>query len=333
MKTSTLIILVFTIISVVFSLSALEIYREYTQIGEDIQIVSERADVALTDNFALSQLVKDIKFDVVQVQQWLTDISATRGLDGLDDGKEKAGEFAGKFANDLKKARQISEKLELPDVVKSLNELERAFPPYYDVGQRMADAYIQSGATGGNRMMGEFDAVAENMSVAVDNMTSAVEKITNADRSNVVQKLDQVNAVAHSTLQILVMVFSGVLAVFLLTGVFLVVFLKKRASSTQELVSRFEASVQKISSELKIQASGLSHRARNMSESLESMSDKTSHTSKVTTEVSGMSNLLLRLPKNCLFLCLKSETRFQNPMISSGNRRQLWMRLKMRLLL
>ena len=32
----------------------------------------------------------ELKLSVVQVQQWLTDISATRGLDGLNDGFDEA---------------------------------------------------------------------------------------------------------------------------------------------------------------------------------------------------------------------------------------------------
>ena len=38
-----------------------------------------------------------VKLAVVQVQQWLTDISATRGLDGLNDGFEEAEKNADKF--------------------------------------------------------------------------------------------------------------------------------------------------------------------------------------------------------------------------------------------
>lgn len=35
-----------------------------------------------------------MKLNVLQIQQWLTDISATRGLDGLNDGFIKAQENA-----------------------------------------------------------------------------------------------------------------------------------------------------------------------------------------------------------------------------------------------
>jgi len=35
-----------------------------------------------------------LKFAVIQVQQFLSDVSATRGQDGLDDGWTRAEEFA-----------------------------------------------------------------------------------------------------------------------------------------------------------------------------------------------------------------------------------------------
>ena len=39
----------------------------------------------------------ELKLAVVQVQQWLTDISATRGRDGLDDGFDEAADNAKRF--------------------------------------------------------------------------------------------------------------------------------------------------------------------------------------------------------------------------------------------
>ena len=40
---------------------------------------------------------KELKLNVVQVQQWLTDISATRAAEGFDDGFENAEASANKF--------------------------------------------------------------------------------------------------------------------------------------------------------------------------------------------------------------------------------------------
>ena len=44
-----------------------------------------------------AMLAQTMKYDVIQVQQWLTDISATRGLDGLDDGFDEAAASKASF--------------------------------------------------------------------------------------------------------------------------------------------------------------------------------------------------------------------------------------------
>ena len=77
----------------------------YNRVTSDIdshssaQIV-DKAFEELAASRDLTASVKDVQFDVVQVQQWLTDISATRGLDGLNDGPQLAEEFAQKFHED-----------------------------------------------------------------------------------------------------------------------------------------------------------------------------------------------------------------------------------------
>src|SRR5690242_20106348 len=58
----------------------------------------------LADTRDLTRAVDEVKFDVVQVQQWLTDVSATRGLDGLNDGFDKAESFAAKLSADVDRA-------------------------------------------------------------------------------------------------------------------------------------------------------------------------------------------------------------------------------------
>lgn len=42
-------------------------------------------------------LAKDAKICVIQVQQWLTDISATRGASGFDEGFGEAENYAKEF--------------------------------------------------------------------------------------------------------------------------------------------------------------------------------------------------------------------------------------------
>ncbi len=53
--------------------------------------VKAKAELARNESAVFAGIARQMKLDVVQVQQWLTDISATRGLDGLDDGFDEAG--------------------------------------------------------------------------------------------------------------------------------------------------------------------------------------------------------------------------------------------------
>ncbi|MCI4665626.1 MAG: methyl-accepting chemotaxis protein [Neomegalonema sp.] len=121
-----------------------------------------------------------VKVDVIQVQQWLTDISATRGLDGLNDGFDEAEAYARRLTADLKSARAAAAALSDDTLGKALADVERLFPSYYETGKKMARAYIDKGPSAGNKMMPEFDDVAKKMSGAVDKMVDRIEVIASS---------------------------------------------------------------------------------------------------------------------------------------------------------
>ncbi|MEW6593547.1 MAG: methyl-accepting chemotaxis protein [Thermodesulfobacteriota bacterium] len=115
--------------------------------------------------YAGNELAMEIKLDVVQVQQWLTDISATRAAEGFDDGLKKAEEYAGLF-------RKHSEELKAlhPDNRRDIEELQKSFDAFYEKGKWMAGQYVRGGAEQGNKAMGEFDSFAEDMTRRVDTL-------------------------------------------------------------------------------------------------------------------------------------------------------------------
>lgn len=77
--------------------------------------------------------IRRLQIAVIQVQQWLTDISATRGLDGLNDGFDEAE----KYAHEAREAIATLQRLETFDAARA-EQLEQMFATYYSVGQRMA---------------------------------------------------------------------------------------------------------------------------------------------------------------------------------------------------
>lgn len=108
-------------------------------------------------------LASELKLNVVQVQQWLTDISATRAAEGFDDGFDEAASHAAKV-------REIVTELKSLDAGNSaeFDKILSDFESYYQVGIQMAEAYIAYGPSGGNAMMESFDSVAEQINNRVD---------------------------------------------------------------------------------------------------------------------------------------------------------------------
>jgi methyl-accepting chemotaxis protein len=138
------------------------------------QIV-DKAFEELAASRDLTASVKDVQFDIVQVQQWLTDISATRGLDGLNDGPQLAEEFAQKFFEDADKAKTIALQQNQQVIAEALDQVVEAFPTYYETGKRMAAAYVAEGPAGGNKLMAEFDASAQTLADATKAMNDGAD--------------------------------------------------------------------------------------------------------------------------------------------------------------
>ena len=132
------------------------IFNSEAHIREHSQAMVDRHVVVLDTAHAL-------KLSVVQVQQWLTDISATRGLDGLNDGFDEAENNAKLFREHLSKLINVDS-----DNAKQYEAMKPVFERYYDVGKKMAIAYVDQGPAGGNAMMAQFDEAAAALADQVD---------------------------------------------------------------------------------------------------------------------------------------------------------------------
>jgi methyl-accepting chemotaxis protein len=131
----------------------------------DAQLVRDEAAA-----FALK--AKDLQFATLQVQQWLTDISATRGAEGYNDGFDEAETNAAKFREMLGEFKTFYKSKELAQELAKTDDLEKAFNNYYTVGIEMANTYIADGPTGGNAIMKKFDPAAEAITTQIEQLVS-----------------------------------------------------------------------------------------------------------------------------------------------------------------
>ncbi len=130
--------------------------------------VGQVAELTHAESAVYAKLAQEMKLDVVQVQQWLTDISATGAAEGLDDGFEEAEASAGAFLEGLKQFREMYQRENDDAGLRQLADLEQKFAAYHGMGKRMATAYIDEGREAGNKSMGEFDAYATAMTEAIE---------------------------------------------------------------------------------------------------------------------------------------------------------------------
>jgi len=150
----------------------------------------------------------ELKFSVIQVQQWLTDISATRAQEGLNDGFEQAQKHATRVHDLIRELKSLD-----PAHNSQYDAILPVFNAYYEAGKDMAKAYIEQGPAGGNTIMKRFDAKAQAIAESVDQIISRV-----SNESKIM--FDSVNRQSEQS-QTLVLIFSIAFATILMLSIFL----------------------------------------------------------------------------------------------------------------
>ncbi len=114
--------------------------------------------------------VDDMNLARSDVQQFLTDVSATHDPAGYKDAEDAAK----RFNVDLQKFRARFQLAGDTAGLKALNDIDTAFAQFYDMGKRMAAAYIAQGMEAGNLLMkGEdgkpgFDQASASIQTQLD---------------------------------------------------------------------------------------------------------------------------------------------------------------------
>jgi methyl-accepting chemotaxis protein len=131
--------------------------------------------------------------NVVQIQQFLSDVSATQGKDGLDDGFKNAqtnfdelsaalSKFDKHFADAGDKAAQ-----------QQIGQIKGDAASYFAIGQSMAKAFVAGGPATGNKLMADFDAASEKLQKKLAPFVQAQVAQMKTDLANASGKIDQVS--------------------------------------------------------------------------------------------------------------------------------------------
>lgn len=105
----------------------------------------------------------ELKLDVIQVQQWLTDVSATRAEEGYDDGYAEAKKYFALVNKRLDTLIKLNTEVANVQQANNLKAFKKDFQDYYDVGVKMANSYVKDGHIEGNKWMSKLDPFAEKL--------------------------------------------------------------------------------------------------------------------------------------------------------------------------
>jgi methyl-accepting chemotaxis protein len=160
----------------------------------------------------------ELQLNVVQIQQWLTDVSATRAAEGFDDGYAEAKSYFDKTNKTIDILINIYKNEGDTKTVQELQEYKKDVKAYYEVGVRMADAYVKGGPTEGNKLMSELDPFAEKLSVVLERW---IEEHKN-DLGKSTQNIEQsISSFKMQSISLFILLFAVILVAFFIINLVL----------------------------------------------------------------------------------------------------------------
>jgi len=130
--------------------------------GSLTQMEQQTAQV-VEESLPYTLLADRMVVNAIQVQQYLTDASATRTREPFGEAKQNAEEF---YAG-VEKFQQMYRAEGDQRALTRMAALTEAFQKFHETGLQMAEAYITDGTEAGNRIMTDFDADAVAMTEKV----------------------------------------------------------------------------------------------------------------------------------------------------------------------
>ncbi len=222
-----------------------------------LKTVDDSSRQVADESIPFALLAENMAFNAVQVQQFLTDVSASHDPQGYKDAEEAANNFkvdADKFGNMFARENDIKS-------LGEIQEIQSLFNRYYEDGKRMAGVYVREGSIPGNKMMADFDKTA----VALTERVQAF-KTQQVDEANVNSQF-----VVNSVSKMRLILFSlGIVAV--LIGMLVAFFITRSITKVLREVKIIADNVAAASQEVSSSSEELSQGATEQSSSVEETS-------------------------------------------------------------
>jgi methyl-accepting chemotaxis protein len=154
-------------------------------IGAQVSKLSSLLEVIDNETLPLVLTIEQMNLSRSDVQQFLTDVSATHDPDGY-----KSAESANKLFHDsVVVFRRHFESAHDVDKLKELQDVESRFDRFYELGKAMAQTYVTGGLEAGNALMkgdektAGFDKASEELLIALTNFRKDILEVSKATTS------------------------------------------------------------------------------------------------------------------------------------------------------
>ena len=139
----------FAVVVGLFVVTLLSVGASLSNLTQDVRLINEKSlpYVMVADEMDLNRS---------EVQQFLTDVSATHDRDGYKEAEESAK----RFLNGVERFRQLYQRENDTLNLKQIDSIESGFNKFYASGKTMAEAYITKGMDAGNLLMKGDDQIA-----------------------------------------------------------------------------------------------------------------------------------------------------------------------------
>ena len=125
--------------------------------------ISEKAKVIKEEDTPFLILAEVMSKEVIGINQHLSMISATRGLNGLDKGFKEAEKNYLTLLDSMERFKDKYRRENNAAGIRRIDGLRSRTDEFYKMGRRMAGSYIKDGAGAGNKLMADFNRSAGDL--------------------------------------------------------------------------------------------------------------------------------------------------------------------------
>ena len=165
-------------------------------LGSQLAGVKQSMVTVADEGVKYALLAASMDKNVVQIQQFLSDVSATRAKDGLDDGFKDAKDNFEALNTALDQFEQHFKQVGDNPSAQRIADIKASAAHYFEVGNNMAKAYVADGPDGGNKLMPGFDQASEGLQKLLEPFVKSQVDQMQAQVNNSVASADRIQETA-----------------------------------------------------------------------------------------------------------------------------------------